>query len=269
MKLEATTTQSHCIKQFFSSLKEQTSETELDCHPEGIRIVSIDTSHIVCVHADLNASGFEYFKCDEAFSIGIDVMAVNRILKHTVSGDILTIFVDSDENDDCSGDRFGIKIQNNQKAEDCVFHLDAIDTNVDKFSPEEPNYPVRLTMPSADLQSIIGRLKNTGGEVLQLIYKNDTLTFRAKGDVARATLNRRKPDNDVASGTTSKKDTTNDIITVYLGINKVSEFTKCTNLSNFVTIDLRNDDPVFFEYQIGSLGKIRLGLSQRAAPENW
>ena len=32
---------------------------------------------------------------------------------------------------------------------------------------------------------------------------------------------------------------------VYLGINKISEFTKCTVLSQYVTIYLQNDNPVF------------------------
>jgi proliferating cell nuclear antigen PCNA len=270
MKLEATTIQSHHVKQFFSSLKEQISDTDLECTPEGIRILSIDTTHIVCVHAELYATSFEHYQCEESFNIGIDVMSVNKILKHIVNGDILTLFVNSEENDDYTGDCLGIKIKNDQKAEDCVFYIDAIDTNVDKFRPEDLNYSVSLSIPSSDLQSIISKLKNTGSETLQLIYKNGTLTFIAKGDVAKATINRHRPGSDNnLNGITIKKDDNESLITVFLNINKVSEFTKCTNLSQFVTLFLQTDNPVFFEYQIGSLGKIRLGLSPRTIPENW
>lgn len=270
MKLEATTIQSHHIKQFFSSLKEQINDTDLECTPTGIRILAIDTTRIVCVHAELNGSSFEKYECKQSFTIGIDVMSINKILKHTVNGDILTLFVDSDENYEYTGDRLGIKIRNDQKGEDCTFYIDAIDTNIDTFRPEELNYPVNLSMPSNDLQSIIGRLKNTGSDVLQLVYKNGELKFFAKGDVAQATINRRKPDNNTNHNNICvKRDDNDTLIMVYLGINKISEFTKCTVLSQYVTIYLQNDNPVFFEYQIGSLGQIRLGLSPRSVPENW
>ena len=265
MKLEACTIQSHHIKQFFSSLKEQITDTDLECSSDGIKIRSIDVNHVVCVQAELYADKFEHFNCDEPFTIGIDVMSVNKILKHIVNGDILTLFVETDE---FSGDVFGIKIQNDSKAEDCVFYIDPIDTHVNSFRSEDLNYSVNISIPSADLQSIISKLKNTGSEVLQLIYKNQTLTFIAKGDVAKATITRRKPENGM-NGITIQKDECDSLITVFLNINKVFEFTKCTNLSQFVTFFLQADNPVFFEYQIGSLGRIRLGLSQRTVPENW
>ena len=271
MKLEATTIQSHHVKQFFSSLKEQISDTDLECSPEGIRILSIDSAHIVCVHAELYANSFEHYQCDEPFNIGIDVMSVNKILKHIVNGDILTLFVESsDHNDDYTGDCLGIKIKNDHKAEDCVFYIDAIDTQVGKFRPEDSDYQVSISIPSSDLQSIVSKLKNTGSETLQLIYKSESLTFIAKGDVAKATINRHKSGGEGnLSGINIKKNDNNNLISVFLNINKVSEFTKCTNLSQFVTLFLQNDSPVFFEYQIGSLGKIRLGLSPRTIPENW
>lgn len=266
MKLEAITIQSQHIKQFFSSLKEQITDTDLECSSDGIRIRSIDTTHIVCVHAELYASSFEHFTCEEPFTIGIDVMSVNKILKHIVNGDILTLFV---ENDEFNGDVFGIKIKNDSKAEDCVFYIDPIDTSVTSVRLDDLNYSVSIGIPSTDLQSIISKLKNTGSEVLQLIYKNQTLTFIAKGDVAKATINRRKPESNNMNGITIQKDECESLITVFLNINKVFEFTKCTNLSQFVTFFLQSDSPVFFEYQIGSLGRIRLGLSQRMIPENW
>ena len=266
MKLEAITIQSQHIKQFFSSLKEQITDTDLECGPDGIRIRSVDATHVVCIHAELYATSFEHFKCEIPFTIGIDVMSVNKILKHIVNGDVLTLFVETDE---FNGDVFGIKIKNDSKAEDCTVYIDPIDTNVISFNPDDLNYSVSISIPSSDLQSIIGKLKNTGSEVLQLIYKNQTLTFIAKGDVGRMTINRRKPDTSSANGITIQKDECESLITVFLNINKVFEFTKCTNLSQFVTFFMQTDCPVFFEYQIGSLGRIRLGLSQRNIPENW
>ena len=122
MKLEATTIQSHHVKQFFSSLKEQISDTDLECSETGIRILSIDTTHIVCVHAELYASSFEHYVCDSAFNIGIDVMSVNKILKHIVNGDILTLFVDSEENVDYTGDCLGAT----QQVCEVIFYLSII-----------------------------------------------------------------------------------------------------------------------------------------------
>lgn len=266
VKLEATTTQSHHIKQFFSSLKEQITDTELECNSEGIRILSIDTAHVVCVQAELYASKFEHYECPVPFTFGIDIMAVNKILKYIVNGDILTLFVESDEN---SCDVLGIKVKNDSKAEDSVFFIDQIETNNNRFRQDDLNYTVSIMLPSTDLQSIINRLKNTGSDVIQILYKQQSLTFIAKGDTAKAVLNRRKSDNNNAGGINILTDNSDGLITIFLNIYKVFEFTKCTNLSQYVTCYLEADSPVYFEYQIGSLGRIRLGISPRTIPDNW
>ena len=56
-------------------------------------------------------------------------------------------------------------------------------------------------------------------------------------------------------------DDNSSIIDLYVPLASFVELTKCANLSTMSTIYLKNDFPICLEYDVGSLGFIRLGLA--------
>jgi len=273
MKFKAQTVQSSILKNLFYGLKEQISEGELQISKDDIQLISLDSTRHTCIHLILNGKQFEEFECSENFSIGLDILQLNKLFKTVQSGDILSLFVSDDSESET--EQLGIQLINNNKGQVITHNISTIEVNTENYVPPNLDYPVTIDMPSSDFQSIVNALKSTGSEAVEISYKEGELVFYAKGECMTSKIIRSNSEYDSGksnSGINVRKDDSSkspNIIKIYISLAKIVEFIKFTNLSNLVTINLKNDDPVFLEYDVGTLGKITLGLSTRKVPDNW
>ena len=237
----------------------------------------MEPHHIVIAHVLLDAGKFSSFYCKKPIKIGVDCVNLNKILKNVCAKDILTLFVEDpkDHNmldDSDSGMSFGLLIENSIKGQVSKYSIDTIDVNDQDMEIPDLNYPYHIQMPANDLQSIINSLKNLGGEVIKLLFCKDILQFYTKGDIGKVETTRSPTQKEESSMKIQKNEVALDesnITEIYVKLEKLSEFTKCSCLSNIVTIHLDNQFPLFLEYDVGSLGFIRLGLSLHNKPEGW
>jgi len=268
------------FKSLFSILKENNIvEANINITPDGIEILEMDLAHIIIAQVVLNASNFDGFYCKKPLKIGVDVVNVAKILKGVGTKDILTLFVeDPMENSDQydTGDdsdistSFGLLIENAAKGQCNKVYIDTMDVNVAPIDPPELTYPYSIQMPSTDLQSIITNLKSVSGEVVKITFHKDTLKFYTKGDIGIQEIIRTRTNKEESSIKVQKStEDTSSIIEIYVKLEKLIEFTKCSCLSTQVTMYLQNDFPLFLEYDVGSLGFIRLVLSPHMKPETW
>ena len=273
--IEIETVQPGNLKAAFGVLKEQLTEANISITPEGIHILQMDSTHIVVVQVFLNASQFEKYICKKPIKIGIDVVNFTKVLKGVGAKDILTLFVEDRENVSDTGDNsdahphFGLRMENTEKGQVSTSYIDPLDVNEEDLDEPDLNYPYNIYMPSADLQSIINTHKIMGGEIIQIRYAKDTLFFYTKGELGRLETIRSKTAKEDTSIKVQKNTEGDDIIEIYVKLSKLVEFTKCSSLSPIATIYLRNDYPLFLEYDIGSLGWIRLGISPHQRPDNF
>lgn len=266
------------IKSAFAALKEQLAEANLDFSPEGLEILQMDPTHIVLAQKKLFADKFEKFICKQPVRVGIDIVNFNKVLKGVGAKDILTFFYEDpsrrigtgDETD--AGQSFGIRIENTDKGQTSTVYIDTIDVNDEGTEVPELNYPYTIEMPSADLQAIIGTAKNMVAEIIQIRLVKDKIYFYAKGELGRLETVKSKTckeENSITIRKGAEYQNTDEIIEIYVKLQKLVEFTKCSSLSNMVSIYLKNDHPLFLEYDVGSLGFIKLGISPHARPDNW
>ena len=106
---EARTLKSNLIKQSFEALKDFITEGNLIFNEEGIKLLEMDTSHVVLAYMQMNAKDFEAFYCTpgKSFECGINLMNFNKIMKMISNDDIITFFQDLDETNE-----LGITIEN-------------------------------------------------------------------------------------------------------------------------------------------------------------
>ena len=266
------------IKSIFGILKDNNIvEANIKITPDGLEILEMDPHHIVIAHVLLNASNFDSFYCKEPVKIGIDCVNLNKILKNVGAKDILTLFVEDPKDSNMGGDSdsgmsFGLLIENVVKGQVNKYAIDTIDVNDQEMEIPDINYPYHIQMPANDLQSIVSSQKNLGGDVIKLLFCKDILQFYTKGDIGRLETTRSPTQKEETSMKIQKNelvvDNTN-ITEIYVKLEKLAEFTKCSCLSTIVTIHLHNDFPLFLEYDVGSLGFIRLGVSLHNKPEDW
>jgi proliferating cell nuclear antigen len=264
------------FKALFGILKENSIvEVNINITPDGLEILEMDPTHIVIVHVLLNANNFDSFYCRTPIKIGVDAVNLTKILKGVGTKDTLTIFVE-DLKDDNNSDAdvsisFGLLIENSAKGQSSKIYIDTMDVNEHQMDVPDLNYPYHIQLPSTDLQSILTNSKNMAGEVMKILFHKDTLVFYTKGDIGSLETTRTKTNKEDSSIKIQKNETDDEsgIIEIYVKLEKLVEFTKCSCLSPMATIYLKNDFPLFLEYDVGNLGFIRLGVSPHNKPDNY
>lgn len=261
------------FKALFGILKENNVvEANISITQDGMEILEMDPTHIIIAHVLLNASNFDSFYCREPIKIGVDTVNLTKILKGVGTKDILTLFVEDCKDQTDTSISFGLLIENSTKGQSSKIHIDTMDVNDRQLDVPELNYPYHVQLPSSDLQSIATNLKNMGGDVIKLLFHKDTLQFFTRGEIGVLETTRLKTTKEDSSIKIQKNKMSGDdsaIIEIYVKLEKLVEFTKCSCLSPMVTIYLKNDFPVFLEYDVGSLGFIRLGVSPHNKPDNY
>ncbi len=252
--LEIKTVQSSAFKVLIEALKELLTDTVIEFTKQGIKIITTDNSHVILIHLKLNADKFEHYYCEkESLKVGINMLNFYKVIKTINSNDTLTLFMYRNDNN-----KLGIRIENGEKNNRTTFEINLIE--LDSMSYEIP--PVEfnsvITMPSTDFQKIIRDMNNIATYV-DIKNTHKELIFSCQGDFCnQQTI---LCDNDLINIKNDSENNT-EIIQGVFSLKYLFLFTKCTNLSNHVLIFLLNSYPIILEYQVASLGIIRLCLTQ-------
>jgi proliferating cell nuclear antigen len=247
---EIKTIQSSSIKILIEALKEILNDTVIDINSDGIKIVTMDTAHIILVHLKLNADKFEIYKCERPISIGINMLNLYKIIKTINNSDILTLFIyENDLN------HLGIKIENIEKNTKTTYKINLLDLHNDNFEIPEVVFNSVITLPSSDFQKITRDMNNLA-DFVEIKNVNNKFILTCQGDFC--TQETVLSDNENIK---INSDNIDEIIQGNYNLKYLVLFTKCTNLSNNIELYLKNDYPLIIKYTVASLGEIKLCLS--------
>lgn len=267
------------FKALFSILKDNNIlEANINITAEGVEILEMDPTHVVVAHVRLGADKFNSYQCQHPLKIGVDVVNLTKILKNVGNKDILTLFVETPKDgtggtagagtsahpDEMNlGVTFGLLIENPAKGQTTKICINTMEVNDSQISEPDLNYPFYIQLPAPDLQSIVTNMKHIGGEFIKILFTKDTLQFSSKGEigVSETTRSRTTKEDSMRIQRNQSSDDDSNIIEIYIKLEKLVEFTKCQSLSNIATLHLKNDYPLFLEYDVGKMGVIRLGVS--------
>lgn len=245
--LEIKTVQASSFKILIEALKELLTDTCIEFDSTGMKIIAMDTSHIVLVHLKLEASKFEHYYCKNKLSIGINMLNMHKLIKTINSNDTLTLFMD-----DSDINHLGIKIENNEKHTKTTYKLNLLDLDNENISIDPTQFNSVITLPSTDFQKICRDMHNVS-EFVEIKNIGNQLIFSCKGDFCcqETTLS----DN---AGLQAKN---SEIVQGVFKLKYLVLFTKCTNLCNTIELYLKNDYPLIIKYSVASLGDIKLAIA--------
>ena len=249
--LEVRTVQSSAFKTLIEAIKELLVDTCIEFDETGIKIVAMDSSHIVLVHLKLQADKFEYYHCPNKQVIGVNMLNFHKIIKTINSNDTLTLFVE-----DTDYNTLGIKIESNLKNSKTTYKLNLLDLDNSKISVDPVEFHSVITLPSADFQKICRDMNNIA-EKVEIKNIDNQLIFTCKGEFCNQTTV--LSDHEGINTITSKK--AGEIVQGEFSLKYLVLFTKCTNLCNTVELYLKNDYPLITNWSCASLGVLRLCLS--------
>jgi proliferating cell nuclear antigen len=249
--LEVRTVQSSAFKTLIEAIKELLTDTCIEFDNTGMKIVAMDTSHIVLVHLKLHADKFEYYHCPNKLVIGVNMLNFHKLIKTVNSNDTLTLFVDSND-----FNHLGIKIESNLKNSKTTYKLNLLDLDNPKISVDPAEFNSVITLPSADFQKICRDMNNIADQV-EIKNIDKQLIFSCKGDFCSQTT--LLSNQDGVNTITNKQD--GSIVQGVFNLRYLVLFTKCTNLCNTLEIYLKNDYPLITKWACASLGELKLALS--------
>jgi proliferating cell nuclear antigen len=253
--LEIRTVQSVAIKVLVEALKELLTDTSIEFDETGMKIIAMDTSHIVLVHLKLDAGRFEYYHCNKRIAIGVNMLNLHKLIKTINNNDTLTMFIDSHD-----VNHLGIRIENGEKNSRTTYKLNLLDLDNQKISIDPADFNSVVTLPSCDFQKICRDMHNLA-EYMEIKNVGNQLIFSCKGDFCSQETILCDNENGVHSIGNRKP---NEIVQGIFSVKHLVLFTKATNLCNTVEIFLKNDFPIVCKYNVASLGEIKLCL----APQN-
>ena len=281
--LEIKTVQAVAFKVLVEALKELLTDTSIEFDETGMKIMAMDTSHVVLVHLKLEASKFEVFHCEGRMSIGINMLNLHKLIKTINNNNTLSLYIDRDD-----VNHLGIKIENSEKNTRTTYKLDLLDMDHQGINVDPTEFSEVVTLPSCDFQKICRDMHNLA-EYMEIRSVQNQVVFSCKGDfcsqetvlcdssgnrassASAATASATSatasgaaedpPGPAVAPVTTVATSGSTDIIQGVFSIKHLVLFTKCTNLCSTMELYLKNDYPLIIQYDVSSLGSIRLALA--------
>ena len=271
-RLEIKTVQAVAFKVLVEALKELLTDTSVEFDETGMKILAMDTSHVVLMHLKLEASKFEMYHCEGRISVGINMLNLHKLIKTINNNNTLSLFIDRED-----VNHLGIKIENSEKNSRTTYKLNLLDLDHQNICVDPTAFTEVVTLPSTDFQKICRDMNNLA-DFMEIRSIQNQLIFSCKGDFcsqetvvcdsgsgnAIATVG---PDGSAALASAGGSGScSNEIVQGVFSIKHLVLFTKCTNLCSTMELYLKNDYPLIIRYDVSSLGSIRLALAPQGAP---
>jgi len=265
MKLfEIKTANANIFKILIEALKEILTETIFRITKDGILVTDIDNTQSVLVKLQLSKNKFEEFTVNTPIDIGIEMVTFYMLLKCIGNNDSLSLSMD-----DKNRSLLNICIDNGKKGCRSVSQMKLSDLDAELYDIDTVKFDTVISLPTQDFQKICRDMSSYSNKIIITKVENE-LQFSCSSDTVNKQVtyligsNQEETDGESERDilTYLKNDEPDEIIRGVFLLSHLMSFTKCTNLCNYVELNLRNDYPLIIKYSIGDLGTIRLCLGQ-------
>ena len=226
------TVQASAIKQMVEVLHSVLNDVNFCFSPEGVKVLTLDSSKTALVHVNLDADSFEEYSCEKYVTAGMNMTNLYKLLKSITNNDVVTLDVISEE-------RMDVKIENETKKSKTTFSMKLLELPEDVLESPSAQLDIVTTIPSIDFQRLCRDMSNLTREI-QIEREGKTLTMSCEGDFAnQSTTIECSEDN---CGGKSVKDK--------YSLQFVVLFTKATALCSSVqVIQGETGMPILFKYK--------------------
>ena len=116
------TVQANALRTLIEVLKDVLNDININFDSSGIKIMSMDGSHVALIHMKLEAEKFEEYTCPNKINIGLCVSSLYKLMKTASNSDTIAMYITEDKPNELS-----IKIENADKNTSTIFTLKLLD----------------------------------------------------------------------------------------------------------------------------------------------
>ncbi|PSC71363.1 Proliferating cell nuclear antigen [Micractinium conductrix] len=251
---EARLAQAQVLKKLLEAVKELIQEANFEVQAEGMSLQAMDGSHVSLVSLHLRSDGFEHFRCDRPFSMGMNLNNMDKMMKCAGKEDTLTMRAEDD------GDTVAFLFEAGNQARVSEFELKLMDITSENLGIPDNEYAATVRMPSGEFQRIVKDLA-TIGDTVEIVVSKEGIKFSANGDIGSANVLCRH-----STGGKEEEQMVIDMVepvSLTFSLRYLTSFTKATPLAPSVTIMLSRELPVVVEYKVADLGWVRYYLAPK------
>jgi proliferating cell nuclear antigen PCNA len=222
----------------------------------GLIIKEINKTGTILVYARLDADKFDYYNYTyhkKKLVVGVNLNNLLKCLKCMSHFDIMSWVIDSDDMN-----KMVIILESNERKEKKRFFLNLMDLDEEKYEVEPIDFPYSFTMPSQDFHKYCKDM-SSATDKMSIICTYNKVVLSGMGEIGLVEFEV----GETNGGLSIEKNTKSlgEIVQGLFELKFLIIFTKCTNLCNTVTLFLKNDYPIIVQYNITSLGTVKLVLS--------
>jgi proliferating cell nuclear antigen len=256
---EARLVQGALLKKLLEATRELITEANFEVSNAGISLQAMDSSHVSLVALQLRSDGFEHFRCDRTFSMGLNLNNMNKMLKCAGNDDVITMKADE------TADVVSFVFESPDQGRVSEFELKLMDITSENLGIPDTEYSATVSMPSSEFQRIMKDLGSIG-ETVELSVTKEGIKFSTSGDIGSANVICRQ-----TSHVDKKEEQTlidmNEPVALTFALRYLINFTKATSLSPSVVIKLSKELPVVVEYKCADMGFVRYYLAPKIEDE--
>lgn len=246
------------FRTLITSLKEIVIEPNLVFDANGIRMISMDKTHTVVVHMQLDAKNFELFECKkEKIVIGINMYNFYRLINAIDNNDTLTIYIENNHFSDGVVDYLSLRFENGNIKQCKTQKLKLLEPDLDNMEYPEVRFSSVIILPSSDFQKIVRDMSCISNKI-EIQSVGNELIFKSCGDYASAEIHRVESGGSLGFAT---RPDASKIIQGEFSLVNLQLFIKCTALSPQIELMLDNDLPMVVKYEVAKLGIVKLCLA--------
>eukprot|EP00920_Eleutheroschizon_duboscqi_P010857 GHVT01025512.1.p1 GENE.GHVT01025512.1~~GHVT01025512.1.p1 ORF type:complete len:158 (+),score=10.58 GHVT01025512.1:242-715(+) len=154
--LEAKLQSASVFKRIFEAIKDMCTDVNLDCDSDGIKLQSMDTSHVALVSLELKASGFDSYRCDRGRALGLNLPTVCKVFKLCNPNDACLIQCA----DEGAGDMVTFVFENSEDDKLATFNLRLMTIENESLGIPEDSTDVNIVMSSKEFVNTIKNLSD-------------------------------------------------------------------------------------------------------------
>mmetsp|Transcript_21779 Transcript_21779/g.60538 ORF Transcript_21779/g.60538 Transcript_21779/m.60538 type:complete len:263 (-) Transcript_21779:79-867(-) len=256
---EARLVQGQLLKKVLESVKELVTDANFDCTPTAFSLQAMDSSHVSLVSLQLRSDGFEHYRCDRAFSMGLNLVNMAKMLKCAGNDDIITMKAED------QGDTVTFMFESPSQERISDFELKLMDIDSEHLGIPETEHAAVVKMPSAEFQRICRDLASIG-DTVNISVTKEGVKFSTQGDIGSANISCRQN----TSVDKEEEATVIDLqepVTLTFALRYLNSFAKATPLSPTVTLSMSKELPVVVEYRIQDMGFVKYYLAPKIEDE--
>lgn len=272
--LELKTNQAAAIKIVIDAINSLLSDANFDFYPYyieddntenkevmgGVVLKEVNKTGKILVYMRLDANKFDIYKYNyhkKKLTLGIDINNLLKCLKCMSHFDTMSWLVDDEDIN-----KLIVVLESVERKEKKTFKLNLMDIEEETYDISPIQFPYLITLSSHDFHKYCKDM-STSTDKIEIKVIANKLFFSGKGEIGN--INFEIGETNGGLSIISTVSNTNEIVQGLFELKFLLIFTKCTNLSNQVTLFLKNDYPIIVTYQIAALGEIKLVLSPSKA----